>query len=305
MKNSKQAMITVEATLVLPIFIFVVYFFLYFYQILMMQEVIHVNATKVAKEVSSYGIVTNLFMKQTAAGEEEKFSGIFADKEDSFLSDIVNDIDFSTISGNTIDSLYFSNRLSSYLEDMSIVQRCIDGGYNGILFYGSSIFDEEECVTITLTYQIKFPVFQKILPKLPVIQTVRMRSFNGYAVESKAQTVEDENKDEEENEEEMVYITENGDVYHTNKSCTYLKISVMSCSSINITSRRNNSGAKYYACERCFHNGDITPETLYITANGNRYHKNASCTAISRKILTVPISEVTNRRLCKRCQQYH
>lgn len=305
MKNSKQAMITVEATLVLPIFIFAIYFFLYFYQILMMQEVIHVNATKIVKEVSSYGIVSNLLMKQTEVGEEDKLSGMLTLRENTYLSDVVNDIDFRAIAGNTIDSLYFSNRMSSSLEDMVIIQRCIDGGYDGILFYGSSIFDEDECVTITLTYEIKFPVFQRILPKLPVIQTVRMRSFNGYAVESKAQSVEDENSDEKEKEEEMVYITPNGDVYHTNKSCTYLKISVMSCPSISIASRRNNSGAKYYACERCFNHGDKTPDTVYITASGNRYHKNASCTAISRSILTVPISEVANRRLCKRCQQYH
>ncbi len=304
MKSTKQAMITVEATLVMPIFIFVVYFFLYFYQIMMLQEVIHNNATKVVKEVSSYGVVANLLMKQTAIGEGDTLQGMFTDKEETFLSDVVDDIDFNVIVGNTIDSLYFSNRLSSHLEDMAIVQHCIDGGYDGILFYGSSIFDEEECVTITLTYRVKFPVFQRILPKLPVIQTVRMRSFNGFAVESKAQIIEDENGNEEE-KEELVYITENGDVYHTNKSCTYLKISVAQCSSMSIASRRNNNGAKYYACERCFNQKDAIPSTVYITSNGNRYHKNASCTAISRKVLTVPLSEVASRRLCKRCQQYH
>ncbi|MDD5935926.1 MAG: pilus assembly protein [Clostridiales bacterium] len=303
MRKTKQALMTVEATLVLPIFIFVIYFFLYFYQILMVQDALHTNATNTIKEVSSYGMIANLLMKEGKQEESENISQQFRGSENGLFSDIVEDIDLNVITGKVVDSLYFSNRMASRIENKVLIKKSIDGGYDGISFYGSSLLDEEECVTITMSYRIKFPVFQHVLPKLSVVQTVRMRSFNGYAVDSKLDMEEGNNNEGE--QEEMVYITEDGSVYHTNRMCTSLRISVSPCSSSMVTNQRNRSGAKYYACERCFHRGDTAPETVYITAYGNRYHKNASCTAIDRTILTVPILEVSNRRLCKRCQQYH
>lgn len=307
-KQAKKALLTIEAALVVPIFLFVLYFFLYFFQILMLQEMLHSNATKVAKEVSSYGTLFNLLMKEndtdsitdsTKVSNDTMVSETNHGTEQNLLSDAIGDIDISNIAGKVIDSFYLSQKLGTYLSDMTLVNRCIHGGYDGIQFYASSVFDEEECVTISMTYQIQMPIFQQVFPTLPVIQKVRMRSFNGYAVAKKVAN------SEEETAEEMVYITKNGQVYHNNRNCTHLCISVRALPSSQLSESRNKNNAKYGYCEYCFHRGDAIPTTVYVTDYGDRYHKNSDCSTITRTVLTVPLSEVEGKSLCKRCAAYH
>jgi hypothetical protein len=150
-----------------------------------------------------------------------------------------------------------------------------------------------------MSYQLKLPLFETILPSLPVVQTVRMRSFNGYAVASKV-VYDDGNQ--EETEEEMVYITENASVYHTNELCTHLRLSTQSISSSLLATIRNKYGGKYRQCETCFHQGDSTPSTVYITDQGDCYHKNTACSALKRTVSKVPLSKVSHLSECKRCQ---
>jgi hypothetical protein len=150
-----------------------------------------------------------------------------------------------------------------------------------------------------MTYRLKLPFATKILPSFPVIQTVRMRSFNGYAVASK---VVYDNAGDQNTKEEMVYVTENATVYHTNQNCTYLKLSTKSISSSMLTTARNKYGGKYRECEVCFTEGDLIPGTVFITEQGNCYHKNAACSSLKRTISMVPLSEVAHLPECKRCQ---
>ena len=302
----KQGLLTLEAALVVPIFLFVLYFFLYFFQILMLQDMLHSNATKVAKEISSYGTLFNLLMKDTAGesdltknNQADKSSDISDDANEDWVSKAIGDFDITDISGKVIDSLYLSQKLQSYITDMTLVNRCIYGGYDGIQFYTSSVFDEEECVTITMIYQIQMPMFDQVFPTLPVIQTVRMRSFNGFAVAKK------EGVDEEETSEEMVYMTKNGQVYHSNRNCTHLCISVRAIPSSQLSVSRNKNNEKYKTCEQCFQKGDPIPSTLYVTTYGDRYHKNSDCSSITRTVLTVPLSNVKDKQLCKRCAAYN
>lgn len=304
MREEKQGSITVEATLVLPIFLAAIYVFLFFFQILMLQETLHKEGTKIVKDISSYGAIANVLLKE----QEEEINNIQKEQDDEKESTIwqaMGQFDSNIIKGNLIDSIYFLERMRSILKEHPLIHECIEGGYGGILFYGSSIFDEEECVTLTMAYKIKFPVFESIIPKFTTIQTIRMRSFNGFAVASRLPPKEPDSAEGEETQEEtMVYITEHGKVYHTHPNCTYLRPSVTSCPIEAIQNMRNSNKGKYYPCERCFKKGSTIPDTVYITRTGNRYHKNAQCTAICHKIIKIPISQVGNRRLCKRCQKY-
>lgn len=97
--------------------------------------------------------------------------------------------------------------------------------------------------------------------------------------------------------ERLVYITENGVVYHSDRNCTYLRLSIQSVSKSSIPSMRNIEGAKFYACERCGGSGS----SVYITDYGNRYHSDINCSGLKRMIIVVPIRAVEGWRPCSRC----
>lgn len=105
---------------------------------------------------------------------------------------------------------------------------------------------------------------------------------------------------EAENTEQMVYITATGSVYHKSRECSSLRPSVRKVNRSFVESGRNNSGAIYYPCERCIE-GDTALGDVYITDYGNRYHEDATCPGLKRTIREIPLSEVKDRRACKKC----
>ncbi len=98
-------------------------------------------------------------------------------------------------------------------------------------------------------------------------------------------------------EEEIVYITEHGTVYHRDISCSYLNPSIRTVSPSALSGERNLSGGTYKACELCGGTG----ANYIITSYGDRYHTSASCPGLKRSIRAVPISEAGGRAPCSKC----
>lgn len=105
-------------------------------------------------------------------------------------------------------------------------------------------------------------------------------------------------KDREE-EEQIVYMTEYGSVYHKNRSCTHLSLSIQAVSSLEVKSKRNESGGCYYPCEYCDEEGIFT--VFFITFYGDRYHTTTKCRGLKRSVRSLPISEVEGVKACSKC----
>ena len=99
--------------------------------------------------------------------------------------------------------------------------------------------------------------------------------------------------------EQEVYITSKGSVYHTKLTCTHLLRNIQSISASQIKDIRNSSGGIYYECEYC--NDYDGSSVVYYTQYGSRYHKNSGCVQLQRTIIRVPLSEVKDRKLCEKC----
>lgn len=168
---------------------------------------------------------------------------------------------------------------------------CIKNGASGISFAGTSVMRENDIVEIYLSYHIQplFPVMG--FESFAVSQCYYGRAWTGYDVES---GISDFTK-----EDPMVYITETGTVYHTNRGCTYLNPSVEAVSAAAVDGSRNQSGGKYYPCEICGRKS--VTGTVYITGQGNSYHTSIMCSGLKRTIYTIPLSEVGGRRQCSKC----
>ncbi len=146
---------------------------------------------------------------------------------------------------------------------------------------------EDECIDLVYPYKVKsfFPMVG--FEDFWMYSRMRTRAWTGYDVEK----VQPE-------QEEIVYITEYGEVYHLTKSCSYLKLSIRAVERDVVEELRNADGACFYSCEEC---GKECTNTVFVTSYGNRYHATLQCGSLKRKIQEIPLSEVGNRNACKKC----
>lgn len=129
------------------------------------------------------------------------------------------------------------------------------------------------------------------LPRVWMHNTVKVHAWTGKTYEAFGDSAE---------EEEMVFVTESGGVYHRNPGCSYLNVSVSQVGGSRISSMRNSYGEKYEPCEICSRN-QKPGGTVYITQKGNRYHNLASCSGLKRTVRMVKISEAGTGSACSRC----
>ena len=130
------------------------------------------------------------------------------------------------------------------------------------------------------------------LPKMITCNQVKVHAWVG-------KTYEDTGENQE-NIENMVYISESGSVYHKNPGCSYLNVSLRQVSGSSILSMNNAHGEHYTACETCSR-GQEPAGVVYITGQGNRYHNLESCSGLKRTVKLVKESEVPGMGPCSRC----
>ena len=178
--------------------------------------------------------------------------------------------------------LYYRTKLGAYLKDTSLTTTLI----------GSSFLEENDEIDLVVSYttSIPFPLFDFLRPRFR--ERIHSRAFVGVDTRAK----------DEEQEDEIVYVTPTGRVYHRDKNCTYLKLTVSQLLYGDVAHIRNSGGGKYQACHRCARGrtpGADTP--VWITNYGDRYHLSRSCSEIKRTIQEIWLSEVGSRTACSKC----
>lgn len=138
-------------------------------------------------------------------------------------------------------------------------------------------------------YIWRAPISAISLPPVPMYSKLKVHTWTGYQEENGAVQ-----------EEKMVYIADTGKVYHLKSTCSYLRVSLEAVSAKELPGRRNESGGKYYPCERCIEDGK-TPSIVYITGSGDRYHGQITCGGLKRTVRMVPLSQIKGWPACSRC----
>ena len=135
---------------------------------------------------------------------------------------------------------------------------------------------------------LPLPVFGSVV--VPMEESCRVKGWTGY--ENAGVLAEDE---------ETVYITETGMVYHRDYHCHYLELSARMIPEEMVGDLRNKSQGKYYPCERCVHKGTDTGSGVYITDYGDRYHSSLNCGGLKRTVYAIPLSEAVGKGACSKC----
>lgn len=284
-KNKIKASLTVEASLVLPLFLFFIMAFLYFVQIIILQESLQEAITETGFNIARASYIYTDFHD---VHEAEDFDSSLLDEG---IRVAFNDI-YHAASGNGLIKYAVKDKLN--LDKFN--KSCIVGGFDGIDFGDSKILQDNDDIDIVARYRIKIPIHIFDLFDMDMVQRVKLRGWNGYNIDPLYTIGEDDG----DGNERMVYITETGTVYHFDRNCSHLSLSVSAINTIP-TYHRNKNGGKYYPCEYCIKGEHSESGTYYITSYGDRYHINKDCPKIKRTIRQIPISQVGERTPCKRC----
>ncbi len=173
------------------------------------------------------------------------------------------------------------------LGEQELADEYILGGKMGISLLQSEFDGRDVCVKAD--YLIRLPIQIFWTRNFVMEQHADCRKWNGWKPGDSA-----------DGEEQWVYITETGSVYHSTSTCSHLELSIRSVQREQITELRSENGGKYYKCKECGGRENAWG-TVYITNQGNRYHNDLNCSGIKRTIYMVRLSEVEERRSCSRC----
>lgn len=286
MKLNKKSdgSITVEASIVLPVFIFAIYAFIFLLQVFFVQQEIQSGILQVARYCEKMGYVYD-YIENYESRELDNTEKL----EDSNKAEEL--INTDTIVKGVITSSIMNVKFYNYVNQNKINKSCIVNGMKGIVFTFSTYDQDSDIADVVVEYKVHLPLGFFNLNDFRMIQRARVRVFVGSTrIEF----------DKEEDSDDCVYITETGTVYHESSECTHLKLSITKILGSDLELKRNSGGAKYYACEICKPDKDIK-KIYYITIQGNRYHNNANCSGLKRTIKKVKRSEVEGRKACTRC----
>ena len=304
---------TVEAAVVLPLFLF------FFINLSASLEMIRLYGNleyalhSAGNEVCLYGSLLTDPMRdlgQTGhigsshsggssetAGSPESPSGSTGDTDPGtstgFGSASSEDADsiLAMAEGTALSYTYVRYRMIDELGEDYLVGSPLTSGTNSLNYYGSSIDSDNDIIDIKLSYRVGTPFDIAGIRSFMMAGRFYGHLWNGYAVCGNGTS---------ETQEQIVYITENSEVYHLTTACTHLRLSVHAVDYSSVGDERNVSGGNYYPCEICA-KGEV-PATVYICSQGDRYHYDGECYTLTRTYTAVPLSEVADsHRPCSRC----
>ncbi len=266
----QSASVTVEASIAFPIFFFAVMYLIQMFFVLRAEVVIAETGITVAREVATYAYAA----ERLAGGENAVAETLL----EVFDQKIVQDVAMTTM---------FYARCDNEVLGQAGVAQGLGGIWVGTETSGAKNYAE-------IHYRVEPSA---VLTKGEGRFYVMRIAYRDWTGEGELQR-ETGGSTETGN---TVYMTEHGSVYHRKRNCSYIKIDVTPVLSEHVGSKRNASGAKYYACEFC------TPVLcngmqVFVTEYGTRYHEVSTCSAIKRTVKECNLDEVKNHyRACSKC----
>ena len=295
-----EASLTVEAAFVIPIAFYAMYLFLYLFLVIHTEFSVYQSIFSINDTIYKYGTVSAYAEKSTVVTD------VIEAAKKSDISDRVEELSqkaFSYILGKS-SHIYIGLLLRDYFADSGREAECIRNGVNGIDYSGSIAYGGQNRINLHFEYFIRFPGDYFGLGDRLVVQGSSFRGFYGYDWDKTAEFDDamQRKEDSAHPKEKNVYIAPYGSVFHLDEHCSYISITPDMVSIPELELRRNQSGGKYYPCEKCI-NDSFSGLYVYVTAYGTRYHSSRNCSKIERNPLEITMTEAENmgRRPCSKC----
>ena len=261
-----QGGMTVEAAILMPFFLLLILSLLSFLEIIRLHNTITMGLREAGAPITVYGYAYTRM-------KEEK------------------GIDLSGIVPNVILSYgYVGNKVREFAGEEYLENSPLSGGAGSIQYWQSSILEKDDLVDLKAIYTAELDFNVAFLPKLRLVSRYYGRAWTGYQVGGKSGgDASDVN----------VYVTPGGTVYHRNRYCTHLQLSIESVSWEELQRIGKEDGGRYRSCNLC--GKGVISGKVYITSEGDCYHTSIQCSGLKRTIDVIPLSKVGNRGPCSRC----
>lgn len=250
--------LTVEASLVLPLFIGAIVALLFFIQ----------------------AVRINVHIQKAVYNQTMRVAG---------YSYYVNVADPPVAVENLLEAGYIKSQIINELGTEFMSNPYIINHNDAFSLNFTNVFDEG-VIDVALQYKLKVPFDIFGVGKVPFVARARCKTWA--------------NEDASKNEwnAEMVYVTKYGEVYHNNKSCTFIKSDVKTCSKTKVVTLKNESGEWYKPCSLCSegHASYVVP--VYYTKYGNRFHVNENCGNLKSNVFSIEKDDAVKKyRPCSKC----
>ena len=189
---------------------------------------------------------------------------------------------------SVLSATNLKQRIIDHVGKERIENSIIEDGADGLHCFKTLINEKTDVMQLSVEYSVRVPIVLFELPSISYEETLRIKGWTGNGIDA-----------EEDKQREVVYITENGTVYHKQMSCTYLDVRVRGIIAHTIEEARNASGGKYYECELCGKGSHVG--ILYVSEYGTRYHTTLSCSKIKRNVYAIPLEDARGRKGCEKC----
>jgi hypothetical protein len=192
------------------------------------------------------------------------------------------------LAASVLSALYIRSRLvkslgSEYLEDSPL-----QNGAAGLLVVSDPEAVDEDILSVRVSYSVSSISALIGFPDFRMSNVYYGHIWNGYEIGESA------------SKEEIVYVTENGTVYHLSRNCTHLLLSVRQEPYSSVKDLRNQQGRSYGACGRCA-KGEA-PETIFVTDEGESFHYSENCAGLKRTVKAISLQDASlSYRACSRC----
>lgn len=269
--------VTVEAAIVLPLFIVCIITIYSFFYIFNYQNVLQMSVHNTAKSIGRYSYVL-----ERADSLDKKNLGI--------IDEIDVDKNILTSGANT---LYAWNKIMNEEVKKYTLLSNVLGGIKGVHIVSSNLNKETGEHDILVSYKMGIYICGIKTVSYRFMNRCYFRAWIGESIRDITDEIQ----------QKTVFITNNGTVYHLYKDCSHIKLSISAVKMKHISDMRNKNGAKYYPCEKCVKGKINDSEKVYIADSGTAYHRDSRCSGIKRDITETDISNVGDRKLCSRCKQ--
>lgn len=274
--SSPDASLTLEAALVLPVYIFFIVSLIYILNILNLQNSLQAAMEEASRNINLYAYIG------------EKFNDL--DTFDKSLI-ITNEEDFAdrsiqaVINTALIKKAFITDNVKALADNSYIIN-----GSNGIRFFLSSV-STSHFIDFNIQYYIKLPFFPENFIKLKINQRCFFRTFTGEDISLKSGSFT-----------LYAYIAPTGNVYHTSPYCSYLSKYYSILPSSYFDENTNNLG-EYNPCSHCAKHSSPSPNA-FLCAGSKVYHNSIDCFYLNAHIYKVTLDSVEDTMpLCTRCKK--
>ncbi len=211
-KNSGSA--TVEASLILPIFIFALFAIYSFCGVLQTKAVVYESLVETAEFLAEY----------------QYASETLGESSNAIVSTVANYTGTNIVTANVW--------LKKYLDDSDLVDKYVSLGTKGLIITRATYDEDDGFVYLTLRYTLtlSLPLVGKL--RWAQVEKIKQKAYVGLIGTSG------------DDDDTYVYVTENKEVYHTSRSCYHIKLTISTITESELESNYSN----YTACWYCARN---------------------------------------------------